>query len=215
MRVSVIGTIHEPFGRATSDALLAILRHLQPEVIFLEMPPGAFDDYTGGSRSNLEAAAVRQYLLERHVELVPVDLPTPEPEFFAGWDQVRREVRSKSVDYCRLKSWEEQYVEQHGFDYLNSSHGSKLTTEVHEAILAALAQCADSRLTANYEAFTSTNERREIAMLENIEAYCASSPLSVGVLLVGSAHRRSLCEKSVARTGAPSYPVVWDFPGTV
>ncbi|MCC7001301.1 MAG: hypothetical protein IT357_04020 [Gemmatimonadaceae bacterium] len=215
MRVSVIGTIHEPFGRATADALLALMRHLRPDVIFLEMPPGAFDDYMGGSRSNLEAEVVRRYRAERQVDLVPVDLPTPEPEFFAGWDELRREVRSKSVDYCRFKSWEEQYVEQLGFDFLNSSQGAKLTADLHEATLTALAQLANPRLSGHYEAFTSTNERRDVAMLQNIEAYCASSTQGNGVFLVGSAHRRSLFEKSVARSGAVSYPVVWDFPGTV
>lgn len=206
MRVSVIGTIHEPFGRATPDVLLEILRHLQPEVIFLEMPPGAFDDYMSGARSNLEAAAVRQYRLERQIDLIPVDLPAPEREFFEGWEEVLREVRSKSVDYCRFKSWEEQYLEQYGFDYLNSSGGSKLTADIHEATLAALAHLADARLSAQYEAFTSTNERRDYAMLENIESYCASSGQGTGVFLVGSAHRRSLYDKSTTRARPPRTP---------
>ena len=199
MRVVIVGTIHEEYGRATADALLAVLRHLRPRVIFLEMPPGALDEYVRGARTNLEADAVRRYCEERPVDLVAVDLPTPDPEFFARWEEVRREVRNKSPDYCRYKSWEMQYVERHGFEFLNSSYCSRLTAQIHEATLATLAQPASSRLSAFYEAFTTTNERRDHAMLANIEKSCASSLQSTGVLLVGAAHRRSLHEKSVAR----------------
>lgn len=215
MRVSVIGTVHEPIGRANPDELLAILQRLGPDVLFLEMPPGAFDGYMGGSRSNLESIAVRRYCEGRSIELVPVDIPTPEPEFFAGIEEVEREVRSRSVDYCRFKSWELQYVEQHGFEYLNSSHCCTLTTDIHKTLVAALAAMADPQLSAYYEKFTSTNELRDHAMLASIEAYCATSTLTHGVLLVGSAHRLSLFEKSSARAGADAYPVLWDFPGTV
>lgn len=215
MRVSVIGTIHESLGRATADALLAVLRHLQPEVLFLEMPPDALDEHMDGSRTNLESDAVRVYRNDRKVELVPVDLPTPAAELFAGIDEVGREVRSKSADYRRFKSWEHQYIEQHGFDFLNSSYGSQLSADIDGAIRAALTQLGDSRLSEHYETFSRTNELRDRAMLENIESYCASSPLSVGLLLVGSAHGRSLFEQSVARSNAPDYPVVWAFPGSV
>ncbi len=215
MRVTVVGTIHEPVGPATADALLAILRQLQPEVIFLEMPPGALDEYMGGSRTNLEADAVRKYRAERDIALVAVDLPTPEPEFFSGWDDVRREVRRKSVDYCRFKSYEEQYVAQHGFNYLNSEHNSKLTADLHVATVAALATLGDERLSAHYDAFTRKIEDRDVAMIANIEEFCRTSTKTLGVLLVGSAHRRSLFDKTRARASADSPSVVWDFLGSV
>jgi len=215
MRVTVVGTIHEPVGPATADALLAVLRQLQPEVIFLEMPPEALDVYMGGSRTNLEADAVRRYRSEVDVELVAVDLPTPEPEFFGGWDDVRREVRSKSVDYCRLKSWEEQYVLQYGFNYLNSEHMSKLMADLAEVMVSTLAQLGNERLSAHYQAFTRQNESRDNAMLTNIESFCEASSKTFGVLLVGAAHRRSLYEKSMARIAGPSSPITWEFLGTV
>lgn len=215
MRVSVIGTIHEPFGCATADALLSILRRLRPEVIFLEMPREAFDEYMDGSRTNLEATAVRLYRAEHPVELVPVDLPTPDPEFFAGWDRVRREVRNRSYEYCRFKRLEEQYVAQGGFDFLNSQLGSQLSADIHETTLLTLAQLANPQLSSNYDAFMKALERREHAMIENIEAYGAISTKSIGVLLIGAAHRRSLHEKSGVRSGAAGYPILWEFPGTV
>lgn len=124
-------------------------------------------------------------------------------------------MRRRSVDYCRFKSWEEQYVEQRGFDFLNSSNGSKLTADIHDATMAALESIADPLLSAHYEAFTSTNERRDIAMIESIEAHCASSALDFGILLVGAAHRRSLFEKLATRAEGAASPVSWDFLGIV
>jgi hypothetical protein len=215
MRVSVVGTIHEPLGRVTADALFSLLRHLQPDTIFLEMPRSAFDDFIGGAMSSLEAIAVRRFRSESDVALVPVDLPTPEQEFFTGWDEVRRKVRSKSVEYCRLKSSEEQYVSQLGFEYLNSSHFGDLTTDIHEATMAALAQFDDPQLSAHYEAFVLTNECRERNMVEIVETYCASHRVEIGALLVGASHRRSLHEKASARAVSASYPVTWDFLGSV
>jgi len=48
------------------------------------MPPAAFDDYiNNGTRRNLESTAVRRYRELQDVDLVPVDLPTPEADFFA------------------------------------------------------------------------------------------------------------------------------------
>lgn len=58
MRISVVGTVHEEAGHANASALLAILLRIRPEVLFLEMPPSAFADYSNGSRSNLESIAV-------------------------------------------------------------------------------------------------------------------------------------------------------------
>lgn len=215
MRVSVIGTVHEEVGCASASALLAMLLRLRPDVIFLEMPPAAIADYFGGPRSNLESIAVSQYRALHQVELVPVDLPTPAPEFFANVDEVRRAIRSRSVDYCRFVSWEEQHVEAHGFDYLNSAYCSALVADIHAARLAALAQIGDPRRVAIYELFTSTNERRDEAMLQNITSYCRGTSFHSGVLLVGAAHRKSLFQRTAARSVRESSSVLWEFVGSV
>jgi hypothetical protein len=61
-RVSVVCTVHEETGYANVLELRAILERIQPEVIFLEVPPPAFDDYYENcSQQNLESMAVRQY----------------------------------------------------------------------------------------------------------------------------------------------------------
>lgn len=215
MRISVIGTVHEDLGHANSTELLVILLRTQPEVIFLEMPPSALGNYFGGTLSNLESVAVNQYRARHQVNLVPVDLPTPDAEFFSGLEEVRRSIRNRSVEYCRLVSRDEQAVLAHGFEYLNSAHYSELLADIHAARLSALAEIGDPRLAEIYEMFTSTNERRDEAMLRNIEMYCSGASFHEGVFLVGAAHRKSLFQMSSVHAGTESSPVQWDFVGSV
>ena len=76
--VSLVGTVHDELGRANVSELRAILERIRPEVIFLEVPLAAFDDYyVICSRGNLESIAVRRYRDSHQVKLVPVDRPTP------------------------------------------------------------------------------------------------------------------------------------------
>ena len=213
MRIFVIGTVHENTGRASTTELLAILLRVRPEVIFLEMPSSALADYSNGIRANLESIAVNRYRDAHDVDLVPVDLPTPEVEFFQNVEELSRRIRCVSPDYCRLVSWDSQYVEAHGFAYLNGKHFSVLLSQIHEARLEALAAMAEPELSTIYELWTSTNLRRDEAMLRNIESYCLRSSLSTGAFLVGAAHRESLAAESVKYTGAAASPIEWAFDG--
>ena len=53
--ISLVCTVHEETGLANVSGLHAIVEHIQPEVIFLEVPPAAFEDhYENCSRQNLE-----------------------------------------------------------------------------------------------------------------------------------------------------------------
>ena len=51
--VSLVCTVHDEMWLANVSELRAILERIQPEVIFLEVPPADFE--------NLESNAVRQY----------------------------------------------------------------------------------------------------------------------------------------------------------
>src|SRR5688572_18601717 len=119
MRVSVVGTVHEDRGLANVSQLHAILERIRPEIIFLEIPSAALGDYLDGTRSNLESIAAGRYRESHSVVLVPVDLPTPEEEFFRNVRELRERVRNTSTDYRRLISWDNHYISDYGFGYLN------------------------------------------------------------------------------------------------
>jgi len=212
-RVSLVGTVHEEAGLASISGLLGILERITPEVIFLEIPSAAFDDYLSGTRSNLESTAVLRYRAIHHVDLVPVDLPTPEDTFFRQNQDLFERIERTSPEYCRLVDWHSQYVRAYGFAYLNSDHCSKLFSELHEAMLSAIRELADNRLAERYQLWRSTNELRDLEMMKNIEEYCQNNASDNGVLLVGAAHRQSIRDKSREGSAARSSVLHWEFPG--
>jgi hypothetical protein len=193
--------------------LRAILERIQPEVIFLEIPSPAFDDYLAGTRSNLESTAARHYRETHNVVLVPVDLPKPEEDFFRDSRYLYERIEKTSPDYCRLIDWNSQYVSAYGFAYLNSERCSQLWSDIYEAMLTAIEQLDDHRLIGLYELWKNTNELRDKAMLKNIEDYCILRPFENGVFLVGAAHRRSIISKSREGRGAGTPRIGWDFSG--
>lgn len=144
-RVSVVGTVHEEQGHAGVSGLLAILERIRPEVIFLEIPAAAFDDYSDGTRSNLESTAARRYRELHDAELVPVDLPTPENEFFRNSQYLYERVEKASPEYRQLIDWDSQQIHAEGFAYLNSERCNKLWSDVHEAMLATIEKLGDPR----------------------------------------------------------------------
>jgi hypothetical protein len=208
-RVSVIGTYHEERGLANAGELLAILERLKPEVIYLEMPPAAADDYLLGRRSNLESVTVRHYREQHPVELVPVDLPTPDEDFFANYTHLQKTVDGISSDYRRLTMSLRRNVAVYGFPYLNSRYATELYSELHEVTVVALAKLANQKLSESYELWLSANRARDRAMMTTIEEHLGSSACASAVFLVGAAHRQSLMHLS----NRAALDVVWDFVG--
>ena len=212
-RIAVVGTVHEEKGLANVPGLLAILERIKPELIFLEIPSAALDDYLTGSRSNLESAAVSRYRAEHVVDLVPVDLPTPEADFFTNNRDLFERIERTSPDYCRLIDWHSQYVRAHGFAYLNSERCSDLFSHLRQATDSAIESLADQRLADLYDLWIRTNTLRDEAMMRNIENHCRQTSFSSAAFLVGAAHRQSILTLSRSEPGAAPSIVLWEFSG--
>lgn len=211
-RVSLVFTMHEEIGLANVSELLAILTRVQPQVIFLEVPTAAFDDYYGTcSRANLESMAVRQYRKSRQAELVPVDLPTPEREFFENAEYLRLRIRGESPAYRQLMMRDSDYVHAYGFAYLNSDYCSKLWSEIYEDMRNTIRRLGEPKLVEIYESWKTTNDLRENAMMKNVQNYCRENTFDSSVLLVGAAHRQHIIDKSKGHAALDSSEVQWDF----
>ena len=213
-RLSVVGTVHEEKGRANTSGLVGILERIKPEVIFLEIPSAAFDDHFNGNRRNLESTAVSRYRENHRVDLIPVDLPTPDEDFFAKHRDLNRRIERTSPDYRRLVDWHSQNVSAHGFAYLNSKDCSDLFSQLHEAMLAAIEKDVDHRLLAEvYDLWIRTNELRDKGMMKKIENHCRQASFSSAAFLVGAAHRQSIINLSRRAPGDASSTIQWDFAG--
>ena len=212
--VSLVCTVHEEKGLANVSELRAILERIRPEVIFLEVPPTAFDDYFKiCSRKNLESTAVRSYRESRKVEIVPVDLPTPEEDFFENNQYLFERIEENSHEYRRLIDLHSAYVSAYGFAYLNSEHCSKLWSDVYLEMLSTLSRMDDSRLVELYELWKKTIDHRDKEMMENVLTYCGKKAFDKGVFLVGASHRQSIIDKGREQSAVNSTKIQWDFVG--
>ncbi|SRR6266513_462893 len=211
--VSLVCTVHEEQGLANVSELHAILARIRPEVIFLEVPPAAFDDYYEiCNRRNLESNAVRKYRESRQVKLVPVDLPTPEREFFEDHEYFCKRIKETSPEYCQLINRDSAHVRAYGFAYLNSEHCSKLWSEIYKEMLRTIRRIGNSRLVEIYESWMETIDLRGKKMMENIQNHCRENTFDKSVFLVGAAHRQRIIDKSREQSAIDSTRIRWDFP---
>ena len=209
--ISLVCTVHEEDGHASVSGLSAILERIRPEVVFLETPPSALDQYLNARTTNeLESTAVGRYHARNSVELVPVDLPTPDASFFRDIRDLQERVRGRNPDFRRLLIWDRNYVRDYGFAYLNSEHCSKMWSELYAAMRAEIEALKDQRLAEVFELWNRTNELRENEMLKNILAYCDEHSFKQGAFLIGAAHRQSIIDKATELSGR-SKDVQWEF----
>jgi hypothetical protein len=213
MRVSVVGTYHAERGQTSVAALQAMLERVQPDVIFVEVPPAYGDRYKDGSHGTLESVAVARYLATRRVSIVPVDLAEPEQSFFDDTEDMVRAVERTSPEYRRLIDVNTANVAAGGFPYLNSDRCMQAWTEIYREELATIEWLRAARLRAIYDLWIHMNECRDREMIKNIIEYCSRNHVSNGMLLVGAAHRKSLIEKASAMGGTGSTRIEWDLSG--
>ncbi len=210
--VSLVGTFHDEKGLATVSELHKILTHLRPQVIFLEVPPTALEGYLNAhGHRTLESKAVELYQEQNTVELIPVDLPTPDLNFFENGKYLHNRIEQASPDFCRLSDWNSNYVRQYGFAYLNSKYCTKMWSDLDQEMAATVARLDEPRLFELHETWTQMIDRRDVEMLKNILKYARSTNFERGAFLVGASHRRSIIKKSRGGNVASLTNIQWNY----
>lgn len=207
----VVFTIHEEMGFASAPSLFNFLDWYQPDVIFLELPPSAFNAFYGlcNPRSNLESRAVIPYRQQRPtVKLVPVDLVVPE-NFERESKAFIERLAAESPDLCQLLDEKNSDERELGFPYLNSAESSQRWARIYAVMEATIYQLQDPELTEHFESWNRTHEHRDQVMLDNIRQYCREHTFDKAVFLVGAAHSRSIIEKVKPPDGGDPDGIQW------
>jgi len=213
-RISLICTVHEEKGPARVSELRTVLERIRPDVIFVEVPTEALEDFfVTRCQANLESNAVNGYRRTHPVDIVPVDLPTPDAEFFRNNQSLFEWVEEKSPEYRQLIDLHSRRVTAYGFAYLNSEHCDKLWEEVNAEVLNTVKKMGDTRLLELHELWITTIERRDKGMMENILEYCRTNSFDRGVFLAGASHRRSVIAEAVKQSEAAPNNITWDLSG--
>ena len=214
INILLVGTIHEEKGSINVNELVKIMESACPEVIFLEVPKKQNDkQHLNGINITLESKAVKKYCEIRNVELVNVDLPTPELTFFRNNKNVYSYIESLSREYCRIIDWHSQYLLRYGFSYLNSIHCDNVFDELDNEIKLTVERMKENKYTKQLELWNQTIELRDLEMLKNIEEYCENHDYRKGLFLVGAAHRRSIMKKVDEMKKDKVINIEWSFIG--
>jgi hypothetical protein len=210
--VSLICTVHGEIERANVAELHAILARIQPDVIFLEVPAAALDEfYVERSRHNLESLAVTQYGKGRQIKLVPVDLPTPEREFFEDHEHLHNRVLEESFQYRQLLMTNHARMQRYGFAYLNSEYCDKHWLDTYEEMLTVVRRLGDPRLLSIYDRVVRKLEARDVEMMSRILSFCKSNEFEKGAFLVGAEHRCRIVELAKEQLSASPASIQWDW----
>jgi hypothetical protein len=210
-RVLFVSSIHRETGNATARELTWLLGRLRPDVLFLE--DSSTDRYASleGSCGTPESAAVVRYRNVHPVELVAVDLHLPTAELKPKFDDLFDRIVNASPRYRELELANLQHTAMGGFAYLNSPTGALLHSEMQREMRTTVEAVARPGLAELYALWVHTNELRELAMINAVEAFAKRASFKKAVLLVGAGHRQSLLEKSRAPRSDGRSSITWEF----
>ncbi|MBB6481541.1 hypothetical protein [Spirochaeta isovalerica] len=198
--ITLICTQHAEKGACNFHDLYHIVEQIQPDVIFEELPPSAYNDfYIEKTRDNLETRTINAYIEKHPIEHVPIDLELDLTSFFEKNGRLHHRIEANSRDYRSSVDWNTQYVYQYGFKYLNSEHCEKITSQIDNAIDQTLDKLKDEKLNQIFNEWNDVIERREQEMISNIYQYCRDHDFERGLFFIGAAHRKSIIEMIQAR----------------
>jgi len=166
--ITLLCTYHSESGICTSNELFKILKGIEPEIIFEEIPPSFFDDYyIHRSRSNLETDAISMYLKDRPIKHIPVDIHEVSERFFEDNRLLHERINSRSREYCDLIDAQTMYIRKYGFRYLNSACNVDMNDKIDQAIEDAVSAMNDEMLSNIHDSWKIVMERRDSEMLNN------------------------------------------------
>ncbi len=207
--ITLVCTRHDAKGACNLEELYRIVECINPDVIFEELPPSAFDDYyVSKTEFNLESRTINAYLKEHQIRHIPVDLEFDPATLIKKNGIVHRRVEANSRDYCRLMDWNFEYAFQYGFKYLNSEYCSTNQADLSDVIEKTLEKLNDEELFQIHKEWNDLIEKREIEMIDNIYQYCREHDFERGLFFIGAAHRKSIIEKIKARSA--DITVAWN-----
>jgi hypothetical protein len=198
--------MHEERGRCKAEGLVAILKSIQPDVVFLEALESTYSDkakthlkvYNCYDRK-LEIKALQMYGCDESYVYVPVlDYGMDEKRFTAKYRLLEsaEPTRSLLFELFRL-------TEQYGLEYLNTRYATALIQDMRQMEFALLGQHQigiDGSLAI---------DEYENNMLDNIYNYARNASFENAVFLCGAAHRSSMWEKVQIRNKHENLGIEW------
>jgi len=210
--ITLLSSFHIELGKCNAEELYKIITEIKPEIIFEELPQALFHTIyaEGYDPHSLEAIAINKYLKEHHVEHIPVDtLEKKEEDMFGGYNIILK----KSTEYDKLFKQQLSLISQHGYQFLNGSSCLELMDEMHKVEENVLLEINDAQLLKQYKSDGELQDKRAIAMLQNIYDYSKKHRYDKALFICGAEHRKSMMQKIQEYEKKGQFKLNWTFYG--
>ena len=220
-----------------------IIEHINPEVIFEEIPSVLFDIFYYGKchfdelhktlkyklpnnlidrieilplcETPLEINCIKKYLQNYNIKNIPVDTVI-NSELNTKMEMLFGEFYKHDDVYKTLVDESKSLTEQYGFDYLNS----KKYLDFDDKMKLKEKQLIDSNIFNKNELLhiyelwhKEIIDHRENEMLRNIYNYSKENMYNQAVFLIGSRHRKSIMPKIIAYEKLSEIKLTWTMYG--
>ena len=215
--IILIATAHLEKGLSNSDELCKIIKSMNPDVIFDEIPSSHFNAfYVNKTQRTLESDAINQYVKSHDVEIIPVDIDISQES-----SRYQNEISNifsqifENEDFIKLDNEKEELMIQKGFRYLNSNKFLDFLDKKKVLETQILESKPDKdRLLDLYRLFHKTeHDERENAMLQNIYNYSRENRYNQALFLLGAEHLKSIIPKLAEYDRLSNVKLNWSIYG--
>jgi hypothetical protein len=207
--IILICTIHREIGKCNSKELYDIIEKINPEIIFDEIAHSRFNaHFIEQSVSTLETDAIKMYMKNHKVNIIPVD--NYEFSEIQKGDIDYNKISNNSIDYYNLCKEQYLLLIQHGFEYINSNQHFQLIEKLEIIERDVLEKINDEELSRLFNIWYEIKDKRENEIISNIYNYCKEHTFSIGLLLVGAEHRNSIINK-IRKYNNEEININWNF----
>lgn len=213
-KITLVCSAHRENGLCNAGELLKIIRAIDPEAVFEEIRPADFDSYCKhGIRWSVEALAITKYLEIKSSRRAPVDrydIPDDRlAETKREFDCVLDYAEQNSREYQLLNEENDRSVFQYGFSYLNSADFEAVSTRMSEIEDKTINESGNQGLIRALDRWRHLLQGREVAVVDNIYAYCRECVFDTGLFLVGAAHKTAIVKAIEKHSSAEADLVDW------
>lgn len=214
--VTLIFTRHKEEGNCSSQNLLRIIEHVQPDVIFEELSAQLYQmAHELKTLATLEALAIEQYIAKHPCPIIPVDTFERPENYDRNQDILMRSLTKEAGQQsAQLRGFLDSLVaamHQYGFLILNDVVNEKNMDILEELKLATLQKLNDPKLDAMYLLDQEVIQKREDVILDNVYRYVRNNKFNRGLMFIGSGHMKSIKQKIEEKQRSENNPVNWLF----
>jgi hypothetical protein len=192
--ITLICTIHTEIGQCNSNELYRIIEEINPEIIFDEIPSSRYNaHFIGQSVTTLETDAIKRYMKNHKVNIIPVD--NYEFSEIQKGDIDYNKISNNNMEYYNLLKEQYSLLIQHGFSYINSNQHFQLIDNLQIIEKKVLEKLNDNELSQLFKIWYEIADNRENEIIKSVYNYCREHTFDIGILLIGAEHRNSIINK--------------------